>query len=178
VAEIRETGSGAERTGERQETGQENTESKMMRRFCFAIVLALLTCSVLLHAAGTATTTITDLGGGYTKVSIAWTSTAGGAVSANPFTPRRGHLMQVQFIPGGGGTQPTNAYDITLVDATSVDWLNIGGLSSVGTDLSNATSTIKSWNPQPWVDGTMTLDLVVANAGASKTGTVVIWIAP
>jgi hypothetical protein len=149
-----------------------------MRRFLLSIAVALLLCSVMLRAVGTATTTVTDLGGGYVKVTIAWTSTAGGAVSANAFTPKRGHLMQVQFIPGSGGTQPTDLYDITLVDATSVDWLNIGGLSSVGANLSQTTSTIKSWNPQPYVDGTMTLDLVVANAGSAKTGTVVIWIAP
>lgn len=149
-----------------------------MRRFSFAIVLVLLLCSVMLHAVGTATLTTADVGGGYTKVSIAWTSTAGGAVSGNAFTPRRGHLIQVEFVPGAGGVQPTDLYDITLVEANSVDVLGLGGLTAAGGNLSNATATIKNWTTPPFVDGVMTLDLVVANAGSAKSGTVILWIAP
>ncbi len=144
-----------------------------MRRISI-VLLALVLLTLPLLAVGTATLTgptvvINQNGRRLLKYSIAWTSTAGGAVSANTFTPAPGKLLQIEYIPGGGGTQPSDMYDVTLVDANSVDML-VGG----GANLSNAAATIQRLDPPVVLDGTQTLDLVVANAGAAKTGTVVL----
>lgn len=144
-----------------------------MRTRSLLLVALLLALSTAAAAVGTATVTVTGLGGAVTKYAVAWTSTAGGAVDTNAFNVVRGHLVQVKFTPGTGGTQPTDLYDVTLVDADSVDVLNGGGMN-----LSNATSKYVLADPRVYLDGTSTLDVVIANAGASKTGTVVIWVAP
>lgn len=146
-----------------------------LRRFCLTLVIALAAFAVPTRAAGTVTVTTADVGGGITRYTIAWVSTAGGAVSGNAFSVNRGEILQVKFVPDSGGTQPTDLYDVTLVDAASVDYL-----AGVGANLSNSTSTITAPKVnssfRPFVDGTATLDLVVAAAGSAKGGTVVLWI--
>ncbi len=150
-------------------------EGPLWPLFRWILVLGMLLVTVASHgdvsAAGTATVTRSDLGANLTKYSIAWTSTAGGAVSANLFTVRRGFLVGIKFVPGSGGSQPTDLYDVTLVDTDSVDQL--GGM---GANLSNATSSRLSFDPPLINDGVQQLDLVVANAGNAKTGTVILWI--
>lgn len=127
-------------------------------------------------AAGTVTVTTADVGGGNVEYTVAWTSTAGGAVSANTFSVQRGRLRQVQFIPGTGGTQPTDLYDVTLVETNSVDLLN-DGTTAQGGNLSNATSKILTFANGYYSKG-VSLDVVVANAGNAKTGSVVIVVGP
>ena len=147
-----------------------------MRRLLLAVLIAALALGVPVSAAGTATVAITSVGGGITKITIAWTSTAGGAVSANAFAAPRGELLQVKFVPGSGGTQPSDLYDITLIDTDSVDVL-----AGAGANLSNAAGSFKvpSFGATTLFrylhDGAQNLDLVVANAGAAKTGTVTLW---
>ena len=83
--------------------------------------------------AGSVTVTTVDLGGAYTEYSIAWLSSAGGVVTENPVAVKRGHIHEVKFVPDTGGTQPTDLYDVTLIDAIS------GGadfLAGAGADLS------------------------------------------
>lgn len=147
----------------------------MLRRFLVVVCALLVALTVPLGAAGTVTVTTADVGGGVTRYSIAWVSTAGGAVSANAFAVARGELLQVKFVPDAGGTQPTDLYDLTLVDSNSVDYLAGGGAN-----LSNATATVTvpklNSSFRPFIDGTATLDLVVANAGNAKGGTVILWI--
>jgi hypothetical protein len=104
------------------------------------------------------------------KYSLAWLCDAAGAVSGNPQTFRVGQLTQIKFIPDGGGTAPTALYDVTLVDANGVDYL--GG---TGANLSATVSTQVRVAAPLLYDGTGTLDLVVANAGISKGGTVQLW---
>lgn len=131
--------------------------------------------------AGSITVTATPLGGGYTKHSIDWVSSAGGAVAENAVSLPRGHLHQVKFIPDGGGTQPTDLYDVTLLDAIS------GGadyLAGLGADRSNASRSIVV----PQVGGGTAAQLqfmeagnyypTVANAGNAKGGTIVLIIGP
>lgn len=144
-----------------------------MRRIVLVLaVAALLVWQSPIFAVGTVTVTTADIGGGITRYTVAWTSTAGGAVSANTFAVKKGHLIHVKFVPGSGGTQPTDLYDVTLVDADSLDVLN-GGAAN----LSNATPKILQADPLLLLN-TATLDVVVANAGASKTGTVTIYVGP
>lgn len=108
------------------------------------------------------------MGGNVTKYTVAWTSTAGGAVSGNAFQIRRGELVQVKVIPGSGGTQPTDLYDLTIEDADGVDLL-----AGAAANLSNSESAIFIW-PLSYLDNTV--DVVIANAGSAKTGTVILWI--
>lgn len=135
------------------------------------VLIAFILSSSLIQAAGTATVTFATPVPGYATYSIAWTSTAGGAVSANSFTIRPGRIVQIEFAPGAGGVQPTDLYDVTLVDSRSIDYL-----AGSGANLSNATSTVVSKDPALITAGA-TLDLVVANAGNAKSGTVTIWVA-
>lgn len=132
--------------------------------------------------AGTVATTTEDIGGGYTKYTMAWVSSAGGAVTENAVTIRRGHIHQAKLVPDGGGTQPTDLYDLTLVDAISggVDFL-----TGIGADLSNASRKIGV--PQVG-DGTTASQRVfheggdlyptIANAGNAKGGTIVLVMGP
>jgi hypothetical protein len=132
--------------------------------------------------AGSITVTTQDLGGGYTKYAMAWVSSAGGAVAELPVEVQRGHIHQAKFIPDAGGTQPTDAYDVTLLDAIS------GGfdlLTAIGGNLSNVNRKIGV--PQVG-DGTTAHQRVfheggnlyptVANAGAAKGGTIEIIVGP
>lgn len=136
-----------------------------------AVLIALLVQSSP-QAVGTVTVTTTLLSDlAMTRYSIAWVSDAGGAVSANPQTFRPGALMQIKFIPDGGGTAPTALYDVTLVDANGIDYL--GG---TGANLSATVSTQTRVAAPLIYDAVGTLDLVVANAGVSKGGTVQLWI--
>lgn len=111
------------------------------------------------------------------KYTIAWVSDASGNVSGNSFNVEQpGELLQVQFTPDGGGTQPTNAYDLTMTDPAGFDVLG-----ATGANLSNAASA----QAVP-VIGTYfrrALDAVahtpvVANAGNAKGGTFTLLVRP
>lgn len=109
-----------------------------------------------------------DQQGPLTKYTLAWTSSAGGAVSGNPFAVH-GTLAQVRVVPNTGATQPSDQYDMTLVDANSIDVLD-----GEGANLSNSTGDIFLCDPLIFVD--TSLDLVIAAAGSAKTGTVEVWV--
>jgi hypothetical protein len=140
------------------------------------LTLALAVAFALpLSAVGTVVVTTTQYPGlnsaNRVRYAIVWTSTAGGAVSGNAFSTVRGKLLSVKFVPNTGATQPTNLYDATLVDGNSIDYLD-----GEGANLSNATGLILSFNPPIYLDGTTTMDLVIAAAGDSKTGIVYVWV--
>lgn len=143
-----------------------------LRTISLTIGLTMLLCMAAVQAqVGTRTVAATDAGEGVTLYTVSWTSTAGGAVSGNAFPVKSGLILQVKFMPGSGGTQPTDLYDITLSDEQSVDVLN-----AQGSNLSNATGLYLQFDPPLWHDGDNDLDLVVSNAGASKTGTFYVWV--
>lgn len=133
-------------------------------------------------AVGVLAVTSAEVASGITRYTLAWTSTAGGAVSGNPFSLRLGTLIQVKFVPGTGGTQPTNNYTATLVDTDGLDLLaGVGG----GTNLSNVTPSLAvpyfglaatQKYSRYYHDGSQVVDLVVAAAGAAKTGTVILFV--
>lgn len=112
------------------------------------------------------------------KSVVAWTSSTAGAASAT--VELNGTLLAVVFKPDSGGTQPTDAYDITVTDTQGIDIL-----SGLGANLSNSTATKKC----PLIaatDGTTTTavphalsgshTLTVSNAGSAKGGTVVFYL--
>lgn len=142
---------------------------------------ALLSCAIIiacgwpLMAVGTVVVTTTQYPGlnaaNRVRYAIAWTSSGAGAVSGNAFSTVRGKLLSVKFVPNTGGTQPDDLYDVTLVDADGIDLLN-----AVGANLSHDLGAYVLFGPAIYLDGTQTMDLVVANAGASKTGVVYVWV--
>jgi hypothetical protein len=49
-------------------------------------------------------------------------------VSANTLDIKRGRILQAKFVPGAGGSVPTDLYDVTLADADGADLLlGLGG---------------------------------------------------
>lgn len=110
------------------------------------------------------------------QVRLAWTSDAAGAVSGTT-VDAVGEIHRVTFVPGTGGSQPTDLYDATLLDEDGLDVL-----AGKGANLSNATKT----QICPFIgDGTVTdkpvavcgtLELQVAAAGNVKSGTVVLYL--
>lgn len=152
-------------------------ESRRRFRICSFIMGALAASAlgaVVALAVGSVTLTSTSVGRRITKHTIVWTSDAAGAVSGNGATLAsidRGAVVQIELIPGSAGNQPTDLYDVTLVDDRSVDYLQ-----GVGANLSNSTSKLVLFDPPIHFDDSFNLDLVVANAGNAKQGTVIVYI--
>lgn len=144
-----------------------------VRTLVLALGLVILPASLSAVGTVTVTTGSTRLSNeGVSRYTIEWTSDASGAVSGNTAALSqitRGYLLQVRFEPSSGGTQPSDGYDATLVDAGGFDLLD-----GNGSDLSNSSTDYAVWNPRMFVDGA--LDLVIANAGSAKKGTVTIWV--
>ena len=156
----------------------------MRLRLSLALLLAL--CLIVpLSATGTVVVTTAENVPGTVIYSVAWTSAVGGAVTGNVSSgwgltsglvyPIRGKLTQVKFIPNTGVTQPTDAYDVTIVDSDGASLLVIDAVD-YGANLSNAAPKIGVFSPPIYLDGSKTLDVRVANAGDAKTGIVQFWI--
>jgi hypothetical protein len=109
-----------------------------------------------------------------------WLSHTDGTVDLDTDGAIVGEILRVTFVPNGGGTAPSNAYDVLLKDAHGIDVL--GGQ---GANLSSSAAS--SLCPGvPLKDGATTsvvpvavagvLNLEVANAGSGKGGLVVIYV--
>ena len=132
-----------------------------------------------MSAVGSITTTTLDCGTHVTKYTLAWTSSAGGAVSGIPVNICRGRIWQVKFVPGTGGVQPTNAYTATLIDPDGLDLLF--GAASGSAGLSNAAPSMVQ--PSASSAGVAAVfqegeavTLTIAGAGNAKSGTVEIYV--
>ena len=147
----------------------------MTHRVC-ATVVCLILLSMFAQAAGVVGPVVISNNTGkssYVSYTIPWTSDAAGNANATTFQVTNwGRLVQVEFSPGAGGTQPTALYDIVLNDARGVDYL-----SGSGANLSNTVSTLVT-PAAPVLVGSATLELQVSNAGITKSGTVVVWVGP
>lgn len=126
----------------------------------------------VVYGAGTVTVTARSTSPSVIKYTIAWTSTSGGAVSGNTLGISAGEVFQVLAVPGSGATQPTDLYDLQLNTPTGT--VNI--LGTAGDNLSQTTSKVVQLVPPYYHDATGELDLVIANAGNAKTGTVIVWV--
>jgi hypothetical protein len=109
---------------------------------------------------------------------LAWISDASGNVD-QLIGQMNGLIVGVSFVPDGGGTQPTDGYDVVINDVFGIDIL-----SGQGANLSNVNKT--SVCPLiPATDGTTTtamlrpvadeLTLLVTNAGNATGGKVIIY---
>lgn len=134
--------------------------------------------------AGSVVMTSTALDAGIIQYTLDWTSDALGAVSGNSVTLPHGTIVAVTFIPDGGATAPTDAYDLVMTcDEHAVNVLEDGAGVSIGANLSGTLSAHKV----PFIGGNTVsyvrqwlhgggYTLGVTNAGATKGGTVDIYI--
>lgn len=117
------------------------------------------------------------------KYAVTWTSDSAGAVNGNTFDMMVGTIIAVEFIPGTGGSTPSTLYDVDLLDAENVTMFDDGAGTSVGSNLSATEASHKV----PLVGTTgVTIyrrwhhggaaQLLVANAGNAKSGTVNIFL--
>ena len=126
-----------------------------------------------------------DCEAGPNKITLTWVSAAAGTVTQNICavftaaqkalgimnvrpTKLRGFIVKVDTNPGA--TAPTDNYDITLTNADSVDVME-GALAN--RDTANTEQVIPS--DPPYIDSELTLN--IANAGDTKGGVIVIYMA-
>lgn len=109
------------------------------------------------------------LNGTLKSITFAWTSDGSGNATATTVNSYAGTLVNVQFAPGS--PTPTTAYDVILLDASAVDVLN-----GKGANLSSAASVFFGTADLTSITGTSVLSLSITNAGASKQGTITVFI--
>ena len=140
-----------------------------MARRLAAFALLLVVLAPVAFAAGTVTTT-ERRAASYKVVKFAWTSSAGGAADATTAGTFCGKVDMLATVPGAGGVQPTDLYDVVVTDADGVDVL-----AGAGANRSNATT-------QTVVTASLgavcysTLTLAVTNAGNAKAGVLLLYV--
>lgn len=102
------------------------------------------------------------------KITWAWTCTAGGAADKATTKSYYGEVIEMITIPDAG-TAPTDNYDITITDANGYDVLQGAGANRDTANTERAAPAATSM-----AFGVLTLN--VTNAGASKLGTVILYI--
>lgn len=110
------------------------------------------------------------VGGGITRHRLTWVSDAAGVVSGNAVSLPTGELLQVGYTPDGGGTAPTDLYDLTMTDPDGADALAGTGANLSGTVAAKVVPVISTSFRRWFWSGSYTL--VAANAGNAKGGTV------
>jgi hypothetical protein len=118
--------------------------------------------------AGTVTAT-EELSGAVKKVIFDWLTDASGDATKSTTNGINGIIQSVIFVPDTSATQPSDQYDVTILDDSSIDLLNGQGLN-----LSNVNTVVlvDNFNPIPGNK----LNLVVDNGGNAKGGVVYVYI--
>lgn len=105
-----------------------------------------------------------------TKITWTWTSSSGGAASEATTQSFTGSLERLVTVPAGGGSAPTDNYDIVVNDGDGVD-----ALLGAGANRDTANTEQVGASSLGIVAGS-TLTLVVSNAGDTKAGTVHLYL--
>ena len=120
------------------------------------------------------TVTVAEQGqlAGITRIAYTWTSSAGGAADGATTGLYSGELVRAVQAPDAAGTQPTDLYDVTVVDDDGVDVL-----FALGANVSNAAPSQKHGVKDGLgaVAGS-TLTLHVTNAGNAKGGKTILYL--
>lgn len=103
------------------------------------------------------------------QITWAWTCTAGGAADKASTTSFYGKVIEMVTVPAGGGSAPTDNYDLTITDANSYDILQGAGANRDTANTERAAPAAVSV-----AFGVLTLN--VSNAGNAKSGTVILYI--
>jgi hypothetical protein len=104
------------------------------------------------------------------KIKFVWVSAADGTASASTTYAYSGKIELLTTVPAGGGSAPSDNYDITVTDSDSVDVLAGAGADRdtanteqvLGTSLGAVASSV--------------LTLNVTNAGNAKGGTCYLFV--
>lgn len=133
------------------------------------VVLACLVLCGVARAAGTVAVT-EEAQGPTKKVAFVWTSSAGGAADGASTRSYNGQIVRLVTVPSGGGTAPTDNYDVTVADDDGVDVLMGAGADR---DTANTEQVLASSLGYVANDA---LTLHVTNAGNAKAGTVILYV--
>lgn len=101
------------------------------------------------------------------RFEFAWTSDSNGDVNDTAFG-HQGYLERVTFVPSSTA-QPSDLYDLSLLDSDGVDILD-----GAGSNLSNSVSSSFVSDPPMPVLGA--IYPTISNAGDTKSGTLVLCI--
>ena len=104
------------------------------------------------------------------KVVFAWTSSAGGAADGVSTGVYDGKIIGLTTVPSGGGTAPSDDYDVAIADVGGHDVLLGAGANR---DTANTEHVAEA--SLGAVAGSK-LTLAVTNAGSAKQGTVILWL--
>lgn len=104
------------------------------------------------------------------KVIFVWVSATDGTATATTTPGFDGEIIGLTTIPAGGGSAPTDNYDVTLLDADGHDVLLGAGADR---DTAN-TEHVTRASLAGVADSKLTLN--IANAGSTKGGTVIVYI--
>jgi hypothetical protein len=105
------------------------------------------------------------------KISFEWTSDSSGDASGTTTNVYTGVIERLVTVPGTGGDQPTNEYDIEITDEDGVDVL-VGA----GADLSDTDTEQRALATTVGAMANDKLQLTVENAGDTKKGVVHLYI--
>ena len=108
---------------------------------------------------------------GIRKIKWTWKSATGGAVSSATTKRYTGQVIRAVFDPDAAGTQPTDAYDVTITDSEGADVLH-----GNGANLSNAANVLVDTTDGLGCVDSSTLTLTIAAAGDEKGGVVVLYL--
>lgn len=104
------------------------------------------------------------------KIAFAWTSSAAGAADGTTTAHVSGEILRLVTVPGAGGAQPTDLYDVAVNDEDGTDVL-----MGAGANRSNA-STEQVLGTSLGCVANDKLSLAVTNAGNAKSGTVYLYV--
>jgi hypothetical protein len=160
-------------------SGKRTEKEKEVKKILLGLLLVLLLATNLFAAAAgscTATKNVISEAGitWYVLGSWAWTSHAstGAVTEVGPLTNVSGCIMQFINVPNASTTQPSDAFDLTLLDGNGVDVLMGAGANLSNSKASTAQyKTIRNLDGGPVCVHNATLTPAITNAGNSKTGT-------
>lgn len=118
--------------------------------------------------AGTVTVTEETIGNVH-KIKWTWISTAGGAADLVTTKAYGGIVRNLRTVPAGGGSAPTDDYDITITDPDGLDVM-------LGAGANRDTAVTENAVPGSTSTAHGKLTLNVTNAGATKGGTATLYI--
>lgn len=104
------------------------------------------------------------------RVTFVWVSASDGTASGTTTAVFDGMLAGLATTPAGGGSAPTDNYDVVINDASGNDVL-----LGAGANRSSSLTQYVTGASLAGVSG-QTLTIGISNAGSGKGGTVVIWL--
>ena len=146
-----------------------------MKQFIIKVICPILFCLIILQAlveaAGTVTTTETTFTN-IKRIQFRWISDATGDASATTNEYYTGRLVQATITNGLSTNEPTDLYDINIYDSnTSEDLLGTTGVNCATAVVNKVVvGASLGW----MVESKMILSVV--NAGAVKSGTVILYV--